>query len=192
MARMVLGVFANRVDAEDAVGELERYGYDPRDISVTAGDSYADREAAAGGADIIGGILSGAITGGILGAIGGLLVGLGVIPGVGALLTAGPALALTVIIGAALGVTAGGIIGGLISLAVPSNEARSYKEGMQEREVLLIVPAHLGEEDEVKGVLKGYGAGQVKIFEQESYFAPTGTKGGKVEEKPPLKRRKKG
>lgn len=73
---MVLGVFVSRLDAEDAVDELEDRGYRPQDISVAMRDISKPREVVSrgGGVSVTEGAVSGATTGGAIGALAGILV----------------------------------------------------------------------------------------------------------------------
>jgi hypothetical protein len=73
------------------------------------------------------GAAAGAGTGGVLGGAFGLLAGVGsiVVPGLGALVAAGPILAM--LSGAAAGAAVGGVAGALVGLGIPEYEARHYE-----------------------------------------------------------------
>ena len=61
MARLVLGVFLNRPDAEDAINELEVEGYNPKDISIVMRNQEGDVINQDGtGGDVASGAVSGA------------------------------------------------------------------------------------------------------------------------------------
>lgn len=153
MVQTVLGVFADRYDADEAVDELQRMGYDPQNISLVVKDGeYVEPVRGTKGGAAVSGAFSGATTGGVLGGLAGLLIGLGVIaiPGVGPLLIGGPiavALGLTgaaaaTISGATTGIVAGGLVGALARLGVPEEEAHRYEQRVREGAVLLAVPVH--------------------------------------------------
>ena len=85
---------------------------------------------------------AGAITGGAVGGIVGVLAGIGAlaIPGVGPLI-AGGALAST-LAGAGIGAAAGaGLLGALVGLGIPEEEARYYESGLKEGGILVTVEA---------------------------------------------------
>lgn len=172
MAKMVLGIFSMDDDAAEAIRELNRDGYDPKDISIMMRDNQG--VVTESGSRVGEGLVSGATTGGIIGALAGLAIGVGaiVIPGVGGFLVGGPlAVALgitgaaaTTVTGAVTGVVAGGIVGALIGLGIPEEEARSYEESINRGGILVAVPAREGEEQEAADVLDEYHADQIKII----------------------------
>lgn len=137
MAMMTFGVFSDRVDAEAAVNDLERQGFDRRQISLVMRDVMENREMTNWmGSHVFGGAASGATTGGIIGGLAGLLIGVGAItiPGLGVLLIGGPlaaalgltGAAATAATGALTGALAGGLVGALVGLGVPEETARMY------------------------------------------------------------------
>jgi len=135
----VIGVFQNRDDAEHAIDLLRRNGIEGDKIGLVMRDTrkaeaYAEssphtQEAAAAGATF----------GGVLGGIAGFLLGIGAfaIPGLGPII-AGGALAAT-LGGAAIGVASGRLIGALIGMGVPENEARYYEERVRGGDILVTV-----------------------------------------------------
>lgn len=174
----VIGVFADRDQANRTIEALQDKGYSPKDLSVIMQDDNhkADDAVSHTGDNMAEGAASGALTGGALGALGGLLVGVGAlaIPGIGGLLIGGPlaaALGLTGAVattasGALTGALAGGLIGGLVGLGVPEDEARVYEERVKEGAIILAVPALLNSEDmDVKNTMVEYGAEQVRLLE---------------------------
>lgn len=175
----VFGIFDRKDMAEEAINSLESRGYNPKDISIIMKDTEDGREVGERtGANIARGAVSGATTGGVIGAITGLLIGIGAIavPGIGALLIGGPiaaalgltGAAATTVSGAVTGVLAGGLVGGLVGLGVPEREARVYEERIKGGAILLAVPARMGEEAEVEGVLEDMGATNVTAVEMNN------------------------
>ena len=82
MAKTVVGVFDSRDQAENAVAELRKSGYDTNEISIVAknqqekqgaGDNQGDNTM---GMDM-GSLSSGTTTGGVLGGLAGLAMGAG-------------------------------------------------------------------------------------------------------------------
>jgi hypothetical protein len=176
MARMVLGVFSEKLDAEDAIQELEDHGFNPKDMSIIMKDR-AEGEAFAQntGTNVAEGALTGATTGGVLGALAGLLVGIGAvtIPGIGAIFIAGPiatALGLTgaagtTVSGALTGILAGGLVGGLMGLGVPEEDAKVYEDRIKAGAILLAVPASEVNEAEIKDIMDAYQADQIRVID---------------------------
>lgn len=171
--KMLLGVFSDRDDAEDAIEELKSAGFNPKDISIVARDTAVTNDVAEStGANVASGAVSGATTGGVVGALAGLLVGIGAIavPGIGALFVAGPiatALGLTgaaasTVSGAVTGAVAGGLVGGLVGLGVPEEEARVYENQVRSGAILLAVPTRSDEDDEAESILEDNGAEKIR------------------------------
>lgn len=185
MAKMVLGIFANRNLAEDALVTLEDNGYNPKDISIVMREkAEADEMARDTGANVTGGAISGVTTGGVVGALAGLLIGMGIVPGLGAILIGGPlaaalgltGAAATTVSGAATGALAGGLLGALAGLGLSDEDAKVYEQGVKEGGILLAVPARAGENMEVETILTDYGANQVKTVstDEEARKAESG------------------
>lgn len=174
MGKMVLGIFFNRADAEDAISRLEEEGYDPKDISIVMKDQAKGEEMQENtGARVAEGAVSGATTGGVIGALAGLLVGTGIIPGLGVLLIGGPiaaalgltGAAATTVSGAVTGALAGGLLGVLTGFGLSREDARIYEDRIKEGGILLAVPTRRGHENEVRIILEDYNADQVKTIE---------------------------
>ena len=174
----VIGVFQDKFDVEAAIDELEKMGFNPKDVSVVVKEGITTNEnSGRKGGSVAEGAVSGAATGGVLGGLAGLLIGIGAlaIPGVGAFLVGGPiAIALgltgaaaTTISGATTGALAGGLVGGLIGLGVPENEAKVYEKRVNEGAVLLAVPVNTDTgEREVRKVFGDYNADQVRTIRE--------------------------
>jgi len=169
---MVIGIFEDRGQAEDALNALQDFGYQPRDISIVTREErvMADKGGNAA-SDIAEGTVSGATTGGVIGGIAGLLIGVGaiVIPGVGGLLIGGPlvaALGLTgaaaaTVSGAVTGAAAGGLLGALVGLGIPKERATIYEQTIREGGVLLAVPNREGKRTAITQILNEHGVSQV-------------------------------
>lgn len=173
--KMLLGVFLEEDDAENAIDELKDAHYDAKEISVITkdrGDAQAIHEST--GASVGEGAASGAATGGVIGGLTGLLIGIGAIsiPGLGPLLIGGPiasalgltGAAATTISGALTGALAGGLVGALVSLGVPEEDARIYEDRVREGAILVAVPVRERNEDEVRALLEDNGAERVRSF----------------------------
>ena len=125
--------FPQAADAQDAVAELRREGFEESDISVV----YTDA-----GHTIQAGIVNGAVWGGVLGALLGLLF-----PPIGLLIAAGPIVGVFlsgVGLGAAGAVTVAaldGLISALIHLGMPREIATRLGERVHKGDTLVIVHA---------------------------------------------------
>lgn len=155
--KTVIGVFANRPEAETAIQTLRSQGFTKEEISIV---SKARNQAKSGESQTYNDdITDGALTGGTIGGIGGLLIGAGAmaaIPGIGPLLAAGP-------IGAALsGVLAGGLAGGLIDWGIPSEASQHYAKQVEEDKILAIVRTSETKVNDAARILRQYGAQDVE------------------------------
>jgi uncharacterized protein (TIGR02271 family) len=137
--RTVVGIFADRSDAEDAIRALKDAGFTDSQVGVALLDKNEQRqliqntgstaaETAATGA------VSGGLVGGLIGLLGSLLI-----PGVGPIV-AGGVLAST-LAGAGIGAATGGLIGALMGLGVPEEDARHFNRGLESGSVLVTVNA---------------------------------------------------
>jgi hypothetical protein len=180
MNKTVLGVFTDRGEAEHAIEEFEVKGYNPKDISIIMKDKKeAHNVAFKTGVSVAESTVSGAATGGVLGGLAGLLIGIGAIavPGIGALFIGGPiaaalgltGAAATTVSGALTGALAGGVVGILVGIGIPEDDARIYEQHIKEGGILVLVPARLGEEDDVRAIFSSHGAEQIRtIVDRES------------------------
>jgi uncharacterized membrane protein len=149
MAKTVVGLIDNRSEAETAVQELQAAGLGKKDIGVISPEELA-RETDA--------TVAGATTGMLFGGLAGMVLAAAAvaIPGVGAVLVAGPA---ALLLGTALGATAGGLIGGLVQRGVPEDEAHLLAEGVKRGATLVTVTAR--DDDQARravDILKRHGA----------------------------------
>lgn len=173
---MIFGVFTEREKAESAINELENEGFDPKDISIVL-KNQDDAEAIQNntGANTMGGAASGATTGAVIGGLAGLLIGIGAIaiPGIGALLIAGPLVATlgltgataSTVAGATTGAVAGGLIGALMNLGISEVDAKVYEESVKSGAILVAVPEMGSKQTNVESILTGQGAEQVKTID---------------------------
>lgn len=181
MPQTVLGIFQNRINAEDAIQDLESLDYNPKDISIIMKNQEEAHEIAHDtGATVVDGAVSGAVTGGVVGGIAGLLIGIGAItiPGIGALLIGGPiaatlgltGAAATTTSGAVTGALAGGLIGVLMNLGVSRNDAEVYEKNIREGAILIAVPSQARTSQEVEEILADNGADQIRTIDARSEY----------------------
>lgn len=178
MSNVVLGVFSDRMNAEDAISKLEARGYNPKDMSILMKDTHEAKEIATDtGANVAEGAVKGAGTGAVVGGIAGFLAGT-MMPALGGFLIGGPigaALGLTgaaasTVSGAATGAVAGGLIGALTNtFGLTEDEAHDYETRINEGGILIAVPAKEGDELEVKDIMRNFDADGIKLIDSEDH-----------------------
>jgi hypothetical protein len=167
---IAVGVFHDTEQARHAIDELKSAGYSENEIGFLARASATEsaddtmRSAATGAAE-------GGVIGGVLGAAAALLI-----PGFGPAIAGG---ILLVTFGAAgLGALAGSIIGALVSIGVPEEEAHHYKRELEKGHTIVTVKANSGY-DKVIAIMHKNGAKDAKIryseFNAEPPLRPYGS-----------------
>ena len=139
----VVGVFADRAQAHQALEELRRAGFHDNQITlvthrnegVEVTDVDAQKAAQVSGESKVG---EGAAAGVAAGAVVGALLGL--IPGVGPVLSIGTLAG--VIFGVVAGGAGGGLVGALIGQDFPEEEARFYERELKAGRALVGVKAN--------------------------------------------------
>ena len=133
MPNMVVGLMHGENHVQNALDQLLKAGFDPKDISLVAPDVRSQSER----------ILSTTRKGLALGAAAGMLLGGAaiLIPGIGAAWVVGPLLAVP-----ALGTLLGGLVGALTASGVSESDAHFYAEGVRRGGVLVTVRAQSPEQ----------------------------------------------
>ena len=175
----VFGIYATRLNAEDAIDTLTKSGFPISDVSVLVPETLGAKDmgtqkATKAPEGATAGASSGAIVGGTL----GLLVGIGAlaIPGVGPLIAAGPLVASLAGIGA--GGAIGGVTGALIGAGIPEYEAKRYEGRLQKGGILLSIHCDTSEEvDQAKEILKRTGGEDVSSTSESSVSHRTASGG---------------
>jgi hypothetical protein len=175
MKKTIIGVFANREDAEKAINYIHnKFAVPNDDISFIYKNtknevrqvdaSEISTKTPAEGAS------RGAGTGAVLGAIAGIVATAGVIPIVGPFFAAGPILASLGIVGA-VGTTAagavggavlGGVIGALANMGVGKEKAKRYEDYVVSGNILVAVNAE--KNGPVESALVGHNAVDVETY----------------------------
>lgn len=166
---MVVAVFDDREDAQDAIQALRDAGFTADNISFMARDrDTAGRLADETGTEMAAGAATGALAGGLLGGVAGWLVGIGAlaIPGVGPIIAAGPIAAA--LGGAAIGAAGGGVVGALTGAGVPEHEAKYYDEEFRRGGIVVTVHA-AGRYTEAESILREYGGRDAMTSTSTSY-----------------------
>lgn len=139
MARAVAGLFPTRPAAEGAIVALKNAGFDEGAISVVMQDQKAQGEVTSEhGTHTVDAAVGGGIVGGTAGALlaatGAIAISSVILPGIGGILAGG-------VIASVLGGTAGWLVGGLLGLGIPKEEAEYYQTRVQGGDALVTVDA---------------------------------------------------
>lgn len=156
VATSVVGVFAERDQAEKALQALKQQGFSEREVSIVGKkDGQAQGGNGGDGTDLGRGTTWGAG----LGATAGVLATAGAIaiPGIGPLVALGP-------LAAALGGAAtGGVTGALVDWGIPETRGRQLEDRVKQGQFMAVVEAN-GQADKAAEVLKNNGAREVEKF----------------------------
>jgi hypothetical protein len=156
----VVGVFRDRSQAQQVVGELKRMGFNDDQIGVIGRDGLAtdSSKATAGKAThskAAEGAATGVAAGAGVGALWALGIAAGMLPAIGPVIAGG--LLASVLASAAGGAAIAGIVGALVGLGIPEEEAKYYEGEVKAGHTLVTVKA-AGRSDEVRGLFARYGA----------------------------------
>lgn len=165
----VVGVFSNRIDAEEAISDLEYNGFSPKDMSLLLRDSQGDTSKSQTASLAFYGIL----IGGVIGAIAALLVITNSVnfSALGTIFIVSPLISLLGIFGSSAimlsgvltGALYGGIIGFLLGAFVPSERFFSTSK-MSEKGVLVTVPVPIPDEHRAREIFKKFNADTLRTI----------------------------
>jgi hypothetical protein len=183
MIKTVIASFDTLAEADSAARALRAAGFLDNDINIVANDKQRNFASdapqrppqAIAADDAAKGAATGVVAGGALGGAAGLaasLMGLA-IPGIGAILAAGPIAAA--LMGAGAGAVAGGLIGALVDLGVPETHAEYYAEAVRRGAALVTVRTDASRTDEADEIMRQHGA--IDIEERVARWRSTGWKG---------------
>jgi Heat induced stress protein YflT len=167
---IAVGVFHDAEQARHAIDELKRAGYSENEIGFLARASATESED-----DTMKNATTGAVEGGVIGGVLGAAAAL-LIPGFGPAIAGGILLAT---FGAAgIGALAGTLIGTLVSIGVPEEEAHHYQRELEKGHTIVTVKATSGYDD-VLAIMRNNGAKDAKIryseFNAEPPLRPYGS-----------------
>lgn len=170
MKNSVICIASTYRQADAIIRDLQASGFSSAEISVLVNDPHGrgdfGHEKATKAPE---GIATGAAAGGVTGGIVGLLAGIGTlaIPGLGALVAAGPILAA--LSGVAAGAATGGTIGGLIGLGLPEIEAKRYEGKLRSGNYLISAHCETDEaEDRAEAIFKRHAAEDIATVGEKS------------------------
>lgn len=152
---IAVGVFREHTEADRAVAELKKAGFRDDQIGVAGRDWRHEGKTDKANDSLAGeGALAGAVAGAGLGGLVGLGVLAGVIPVIGPAIAAGT---LGVILtNAAGGAAIAGLVGALVGLGLPEEDAHFYESEFKSGRYIVTVKAD-GRYDEAKAILHQYG-----------------------------------
>jgi len=153
----VVGVFADRPQAQQCVRELRQAGFREDQIGVVSRDTDSGTTAASHekGSHAGAGAATGIATGAGAGALWALGIAAGVLPAIGPAIAGG---ILASVLASAAGTAAvGGLVGALIGLGIPEEEAKYYETEFNAGRTIVTVRAD-NRYDEAQAILRRHGA----------------------------------
>jgi len=138
---LVVGVFADRAKAQEAVRALKEAGFTDKQIGVITQGNKKDLTVTDGaGSNIAEGAAIGAATGAGVGALWALGMAAGLLPGIGPAVAGG---ILASLLASAAGAAAvGGLAGAPIGLGIPEEEAHYYESELKAGRTIVTVKAN--------------------------------------------------
>lgn len=168
MQEIVYGLFDHYADAHEAVMDLLKQGYRTNELNVITRASTLPTEPVAH-ENIDDGAAEGAGVGAVIGGLTGLLAGIGAItmPGVGAIIAAGPILTTlsAIVAGAGLGAVSGGLVGALVDWGITDTVARTYSRAIEQGGILVAVPVRNHNQEAVEAILTEHDAHDINVYE---------------------------
>ncbi|MEP0768531.1 general stress protein [Coleofasciculus sp. FACHB-SPT36] len=166
--KRAVGVFSTPEQAEYALNELRDSGFAMNTVSVVARDSTRQDEVAGvevnpygGGNEAGGGAAAGALAGGAVGGLVGVLGALSAlaVPGFGPVIAGGAIASILgdALIGGAVGAATGGIVGTLMGLGIPEEQAKVYNHRVSQGDYLVIVEGTQDEINRAESILNRQG-----------------------------------
>ena len=153
---LVIGVFEQEAQAEQAVSALWRAGFAPdridmanRRMGVVAGTPRLQFQK-----DAAEGATTGAVSGAGAGAVAGAVAG-SILPGVGTVLGG--------MGGAALGAAGGSFLGPFLAMEISEDDARHYSNAIDQGRTLVIV-RQIGRIDEARDILREHGGAELSDY----------------------------
>jgi hypothetical protein len=137
----IVGVFADKTEADRAVDDLYQAGFrdDQIGVAMRHDEGLTSETTSDGDTHVEAGAVTGALAGSGLGALAGLGVLTGIIPVVGPAIAAGT---LGVILSnAAAGAGIVGLAGALIGAGIPEHEAKYYQDELESGRIIITVTA---------------------------------------------------
>jgi len=175
----VVAIFKTHVEAEQAVRELEKSGFNMKKLSIVGRDRHSEEH-------VVGYYNAGdrmkywGVLGAFWGGVWGLLFGAAVfwVPGLGPLVVGGPLVSW--IVGALEGAAVvGGLSAlgaGLYSIGIPKDSILKYEREIDSDHYLLVAHGTKEEVRQAKNILETTGARDVETHGNLGFAAPVATK----------------
>jgi hypothetical protein len=151
---MVVGVFTDASRAQRAVAELRGAGFRDDQIGFMSRDENFTTQSTHAGDAAAEGAIGGAVTGGSIATLWGLAVAAGLLPAIGPVIAGGAIAAL--LASAAAGAAVGSVLGFLIGLGIPEDEAKYYERQLHAGRTLVTVKP-VDRADEATTILQRHG-----------------------------------
>lgn len=170
MMKTVVGLMDSFAEARELINDLLDNGFPEDGIGLIARKPEEESQAAAReerSDEQISGVTKGVGAGAAVGGVAGLVIGIAAftVPGIGAVMAAGPVAAALAGIG--LGAVTGGVYGAIRNLGVPDEEAEYYAERVQHGGVLVTVETDESGADDAAGIMYRHGALNIKQCPRE-------------------------
>jgi hypothetical protein len=165
----VVGAFDDPGQARQAVEDLRRAGFREDQIGVLAREETLQAPPRETGSLVGEGAIAGAVAGAAGGALWAVGTAVALLPPIGPVVAGG--LLAAVLASAAGGAAVTGLVGALIGLGIPEEEARHYESEFQGGRALVTVGAE-GRADEAYAILHYHGA-----FGHQTITPPDATAG---------------
>ncbi len=172
MNKVIVGIFNNQTNAENAIKELKSIGYSGDDISIIARETDEVKQLRQStGGNVADGAVQGSVAGAGIGALAGLLIGALALPVLGGLLIGGPiaaamgltGAAATTVSGAVTGGLAGGLVGALVSMGISQADAQKYAQRIESGQILLGVKVAETSDNLPHNIFNANGAEEVRV-----------------------------
>jgi len=171
----VLGLFKSQSSLEKTVEDLKAKGFRSADISALLPSTDSTKEfAVTNNTKTPEGASTGAVSGLAIGGALGWLAGIGslAIPGLGALVAAGPIVGM--LAGAGAGASVGGLAGALIGFGLPEYEANRYEGRIKDGGLLISVHCDTSEwSDSAEETLRINGATDISTVNESNSDSPS-------------------
>lgn len=154
---VVVGVFGDRTQAQRALDELRRAGFREEQLGVAARDATATTGATDldSGTKAEEGAAVGALAGAGVGALWAIGIAAGMLPAIGPIIAGGTLAAI--LASAAGGAAVAGVVGALIGMGIPEEEAQYYETEFHAGRTLITVRTE-GRNAEATSILNRCGA----------------------------------
>jgi len=170
-----IGVFENHVRAQRAIHDLKRIGFREEDIGVAGHGEEKSAENATSYEESYAseGAMTGVAAGAGMGVLWGIGIAAGLLPAVGPVIAGGTLVAI--LASAATGAAAAGIVGALIGMGIPEEEAHYYENEFHTGRTIVTVRAD-GRYHEAMAMLQTHGgydrAGRLAGLAERTASAP--------------------